>query len=89
VMTGLRELIRSGHIHVSLALGVSIILLAYVSKHLLDTPIKSLYLAVPSFIMLGYETLIGTKKYPRLTKSVYWVVAILLVTTIIIIAHLT
>ena len=87
-MAGFKGIIRSGHIHVSLALGISIIGLAYVSKRLLEEPIKALYLGIPSFIMLAYETLIGMKKYPRLTKAIYWVIAILLATGLIIMAHM-
>ena len=87
-MSKIKELVKSGHIHVALALGISIIALAYVSKRMLAEPISPLYLGIPSFIMLAYETLLGSKKKTNLTHSIYWVIAIVLATAIIIGLHL-
>jgi hypothetical protein len=82
------RLLHSGHIHVALALGASIIVLALVSKRVLPEPMDPLYLSITSLIMLGYETVVGTKKYRRLERSVYWVLAIVLATTLIILLHI-
>ena len=87
-MSKVKELLKSGHIHVALALGASIIVLAYFSKRVLDEPMRPIYHSITSFFMLGYETLIGTKKKTRFTNSLYWVSAIIVVTVIIIIVHL-
>jgi len=83
-----KELAVSGHIHVALALGISIIVLAYVSKRVLPEPMAPIYLSITSLIMLMYETLIGSKKKTRLTNSIYWVLAIFIATAIIIFIHL-
>jgi hypothetical protein len=84
----LKNLIKSGHIHVALALGASIIVLAYVSKRALPTPMKPIYLGVTSLIMVAYEAVAGTKKDHVLSRSIYWVSAIVLATAIIILTHL-
>jgi hypothetical protein len=90
-MGHIRDLIRSGLIHVALALGFSIIVFAWFSKRVLPEPIPNLYLAIPGFLALGYETvdqMTGKKRIPEpLTRSFYWVVAILLSTLFIILLH--
>ena len=86
-MSTFKELIKSGHIHVALALGISIIVLAYVSKRVLPVPIRPLYLSVTSLIMAAYEAAANLKKYERFAKSIYWVIAILLATVVIILIH--
>jgi len=87
-MGKLKELLKSGHIHVALALGISIIVLSYVSKRILPEPMEPLYLSITSLIMVAYEAALGTKKNHPLTKSIYWVLAIVTATAIIIILHL-
>jgi hypothetical protein len=37
-MGKIKELFKSGHTHVALALGISIIAMSYVSKHVLPEP---------------------------------------------------
>lgn len=83
----IRDFFRSGHIQVSLALGFSIIVLAYVSKRVLDIPMRSIYLSITSLIMAGYEAVANIKKYERYARPVYWVLAILSVTLVIILMH--
>ena len=83
----IRDFFRSGHIQVSLALGFSIIVLAYVSKRVLDLPMRSIYLSITSRIMAGYEAVANIKKYERYARPVYWVLAILSVTLVIILLH--
>ena len=86
-MASSKELLRSGHIHVSLALGISIIVLAYVSKRMLPAPMEPIYLSMTSLLMAGYEAVASRKKYKRLAKSWYWVVAIFAATVVIILIH--
>ncbi|MCP4583910.1 MAG: hypothetical protein GY839_20045 [candidate division Zixibacteria bacterium] len=64
-MSKLKELIRSGHIHVALALGISIIVLALFSKRVLAEPLSYLELSICGLLMLGYETVVQSKKTPR------------------------
>jgi hypothetical protein len=87
----LKEFVHSGLIHVALALGFSIIASAWLSKRVLPEPVPNLYLTIPGFLALAYETLAqtATKKRipPQLLRSLYWVTAILLSTLIIILVH--
>jgi hypothetical protein len=87
-MSKIMEYLKSGHIHVSLATGSSIIILAYVSKRVLPEPMSYLALAGPPFLMVIYEALEGKEKYAHLTKSIYWVIAILVATAVDILAHM-
>ena len=74
------EVVQSGHVHVSIATGLSIIVMAYASKRILPEPLSYLQLAFPPFFMTIYEALASKKKYAWYTKSRYWVTAILLAT---------
>lgn len=82
-MRKLRAIASSGQIHVSLAIGISIIAVALASKYL-SVEIGSFSLAIPGLIVLGYEFVVNKKGYERFAKSWYWVLAILLSTSITI-----
>lgn len=88
-MSKLKAILKSEHIHVALATGTSIIVLAYFSKHVLSEPIGYLPLSGPPFLMVIYESLITSKKYTskRWMKSFYWVIAILVAAAIVILVH--
>jgi len=88
LVSKLTNTLRSGHVHISLATGISILVMAYVSKRFLPEPIPYLHLAAPPFLMTIYEALVSKKKYERYTKSLYWVVGILAATLIVIGANL-
>jgi len=87
-MSKIKELLKSGHIHVATALGISIIVLAYFSKRIMPEPLEPIYLSITSLIMLGYEVVVGMKKHKKLEKSIYWVMAIIIATIVIIIFHI-
>ena len=84
----LTETLKSGHIHISLATGISILVMAYASSRILPEPMPYLHLAAPPFLMTIYEALVSKKKYERYTKSLYWVVGIVAATLIVIGAKL-
>ncbi len=86
-MESLRKLLRSGHVHVSLATGVSIIVLAWFSKRVLPEPLSYLELAAPPFLMAIYEAVAGKAKESRAARSGWWVAAILLATAAVIWAN--
>ena len=86
-MASCKEILRSGHIHVSLALGISIIVLAYVSKRMLPAPMEPIYLSMTSLLMAGYEAVENRKKYKRFAKSWCWVLSIFAATVVIIFIH--
>jgi hypothetical protein len=79
----LTGMLRSGHIHVSIATGLSILVMAYVSKRVLPEPLSYLQLAFPPFLMTVYEALVAKKKYAKFTKSRYWVIGIILATLLV------
>ena len=84
-MSKLKDLIKSPHIQIALATGISIIVLAYFSKRVLPKPIGYLPTAIPPFLMVIYEAVKERYKDRRITKVLYWVVAIFLATAIVII----
>ena len=83
-MSKLKEIIKSGHVHIAAAAGISIIVMAYVSKHVLPEPIGYLYLAIPPFIATIYESLLSKEKYARYCRTPYWEAAIFIATIIVI-----
>ena len=88
-MTGFKKLMRSGQIHMALAVGASIIILAFVSKRVLAVPMKPLWLSITSLIMVLYEAVVTKNKESKhLCRSIYWVSAVILVTVLIILKHL-
>ena len=87
-MSKLKEFVKSPHIHVALATGLSIIIMAYISKRILPEPIGSIPLAIPPLLMVIYEVLLGKYKNSRICKTWYWVFAILISTAIIIVIYL-
>jgi hypothetical protein len=89
IMSKLKDFFKSGHIHVALATGASIILLAFFSKRVLSEPIGNLSRSGPPFLMVIYESLTSIKKYKskKWMKSIYWVLAILIATATVILVH--
>ena len=83
-MSKFKELIKSPHIHIALATGFSIIIMAYVSKKILTEPIGTIPLAIPPLLMLLYEALLGRYKTTRIVTTWYWILAILGSTVLII-----
>jgi hypothetical protein len=88
LVSKLAKTLRSGHVHISLATGISILGMAFASRWLLPEPIPYLHLAAPPFLMTIYEALVSKKKYKRYTKSSYWVIGILAATLLVIGANL-
>lgn len=86
--TTFKELIRSPHIHIALAAGFSIIVLAYFSKRVLPEPLENLWLAFPPFIATIFEAVLGKCKNSKICTTWYWVVGIFLATAFVIVLHL-
>ena len=87
-MKKLKEIIKSPHIQIALAAGVSIIVLAYFSKRILPEPIGYLPSAIPPFIAVVYEGVLAKHKNKKLARTWYWIAAIFLATAVIIVFHL-
>ncbi len=86
-MEKLIELLRSSHIQIALATGISIIVMAFVSKHLLVEPIGYLPLAVPPFIATLYESLAAKYKESKILGTACGILAILISTILVIVFH--
>jgi hypothetical protein len=86
-MSKFKETIKSPHIHISLATGISIIVLAYFSKRILPEPIGYLSLAIPPFLMTIWEALFSKDKYKKICKTWYWITAIFIATALVIVLH--
>jgi hypothetical protein len=86
-MKKLKELIKSPHIQIALATGVSIIALAYFSKRVLPEPIGYLPLAIPPFIATIYEAVAAKHKNKKITTTWYWIAAILCATALLIMIY--
>jgi len=87
-MSKFKEFIFSPHIHLALTTGFSIIIMAYFSKRICSEPIGYLALAFPPFIATIYESLHSKYKDKRICTQWYWIVAILVSTTFLIVIHL-
>ena len=87
-MSKLACLIKSPHIQIALAAGVSIIVMALVSKRMLPEPIGYLYLAFPPFLMTLYGAVAKRRENSRFAAPGYWVAAILIATALVIAIHL-
>jgi hypothetical protein len=86
-MTKLKDLFKSPHVQISLATGISIVVMAYFSKRILPKPIGYLPTAIPPFFMVVYESVREKYKNHRICTTWYWIVAIFLSMTIIILLY--
>lgn len=82
------EFIKSPHILMALATGISIIVLAYFSKRVLPQEIGYLPSALPPFIMVIYESLLQKYKDRPFLNVWYWILGIFVITVIVILIHL-
>ena len=86
-MKKLKELLKSPHIQISIATGISIILIAYFSKRVLPKPIGYLPTAIPPFFMVIYEAVAAKYKNKKITTTWYWITAIFVSTALVIVIH--
>lgn len=86
-MSKVMEFIKNGRIQIALAAGISIVVLAYVSKLVLPEPIHKLYLAIPPFIMTLYEGFAAKKEHSNYSKTPYWIAAIFIATILVIVLN--
>ena len=82
------EFLKSPHILMALATGISIIVLAYFSKRVLPQEIGYLPSALPPFIMVIYESLLQKYKDRPFLNVWYWILGIFVITLIVILIHL-
>ena len=78
-MGKIKEYLKEPEIKIAWALGFTIILLAYVSKHILKVEFSYLNLAVPGFVALAFEGLYQSKKVDKkYLRPLYWNIGIIL-----------
>ncbi|MFH2037729.1 MAG: hypothetical protein ABIJ45_15110 [Candidatus Zixiibacteriota bacterium] len=87
-MSKLIKMIKNEQIQLSISIGLSIIILAYVSKWIMHIEFSYLKLAVPGFVMAVFEAARKNKKYRKYVKLIYGHLAIWGSTAIVIILHL-
>jgi hypothetical protein len=87
-MSKIKDFFKNPHIQLSIATGLSIIILAYFSKRILPHPLSYLELAAPPFIMTIYESLLEKYKDKKIMQTWIWVVAIFVATAIVIILNM-
>ena len=87
-MLKIKELIKSPHIQISLATGLSILAMAFASKYLLPEPISYFKLSIPALMIVVYEIILEKYKNSRICTAWYWVVAVLVITALIILGHM-
>ena len=63
------KIINSPQIHIALATGISIIVMAYASKLILPKPIGYLPRAIPAFLVVIYEVLLGRYKDSKICNT--------------------
>lgn len=87
-MSWFTEKIKSRHVHLALAVGTSILVMAIASKWVLRKPIGYLYQAFPPFLGAIYEAVY--KKHPdsKLCTTWYWILAIVIATALVIALHM-
>ena len=87
-MSKFEKLLKSPHIQIALAAGISILLIASFSKWVLEKPINPFLLAVPALIEVVYEYYLKKDKESKILKTWYWVCGILFSTILIIFIHM-
>jgi hypothetical protein len=87
-LSKLKEILKSPHLQIALATGVSIIVMAYFSKRILPKPISYLSLAIPPFIESIYEVVAKKYKDKIISTTWYWVITILFATVLIIVLNI-
>lgn len=82
---------QSPQIPIAIATGISIIVMAYMSKRVLPEPLTYLDLAFPPFLTIIYEAVLKKKKNARdswICRTRYWIAAIAVATILVIARHL-
>ena len=88
IIRSLQELVRSPHIHLALVTGGSLIALTLVSKKVLSAPMKNIWIITPGLFMVAAEAAMETKTRAWYANPYCYVVASVLATVLIIVAHL-
>ena len=83
----IKTFLKSPHIQIALVTGFCIIVMAFMSKRVLSTPIGYVPLAVPAFIAGIYSALTNRYQDSKICTTWYWNVAIIIASILIIIMN--
>jgi len=86
-MSKIKDFFKNPHIQISLATGISILVLAYFSKRVLPQPLSYLEIAAPPFIATIYESLLKKHKDKKFMQIWIWIVAIIISTAMVIVLN--
>ena len=86
-MSKVVDFFKNGRIQIALATGISIVVMAYVSKRVLLEPIPKLHLAIPPFIMVIYEAAAAKKEHTKYSKTPYWIAAVFVAAILVIVLN--
>lgn len=87
-MSKIKEYFKKDEIKLSFGLGFCIILLAIVSKKILHNPISYLENAAPVIVFIFYEVVKGSKADRKYKRPLYWNLAMIAASVIIILIHI-
>lgn len=83
-MTNIKELMKSSHIQIALASGISMLTIACFTRWILKKPIDPFLLAIPALIEAAYEYVLKKHKDSKICRTWIWIVAILASTILIL-----
>ena len=83
-MPNLKEYLKSPHIQIAIAAGLSILAIATSSVWLPMTPLDPLLLTIPALIEVAHGYVFKKRKDAWYAKTGYWVCAILVSTALLI-----
>ena len=83
-MPDLNEYLKSPHIQIAIAAGLSILAIATSSVWLPMTPLDPLLLTIPALIEVAHGVVLKKRKDCWYAKTGYWVCAILVSTALLI-----
>jgi hypothetical protein len=82
------KLLKADEVKVALVTGLCIIAQALILKRLLHAEADLLVSNAPVYLFIIYLMVKGSKKESKSTKPLYWSLAIVLITAVIIVRHL-
>lgn len=88
ILNWFKNLLKSPHIQIAFASGVSIVVLAYFSKRVFNEQIGDVILGIPPFIAFIFELILNKYQNSKFAKTWYWVTGIFLSAGIIIITKI-
>ena len=87
-MSNIKKMLKTSHVQIALAAGISILAIAVFSAWVLPKPLDPILLTIPPLIEVVYEGLLKKYKGAGFLRTRYWIGTILLSTALLIVFHL-